>query len=313
MKKTTQIKVLALNVDNLCTSSCVHCPYGASNQRRLNVSFTLGLIDEFHKKGGEVVVLAAREPLLPKTFREVSIFVIDHAKKLGLHVGVNVSMTHLLSGVKRLKEANLKVDSLYVSLDGVSGVHDSVRGVAEEHLFSEILRNQSDILSITRGLGISVTVMKQNLPVLSETLILAKSLCLGENIPFVATCSPTGTNQECLLETGDFKKVNSVISQLGGTEDFILELTNNSVPVKDMVGSTPFQGEQGNYYTTHFGNTWRFVDDKNQMSSPILRVLSSGYVYTTYSIEDSSPIAMLGVQTPEEILLLAMNSKNRGN
>lgn len=267
-----------------------------------HVGDLLRLLQSFAKKGGELVVLAAREPVASPTWDEVSHKLISECKKLGLTVGVNLSAHMVCLGIQRLGEIG-GVASASVSIDGIHGTHDLIRGINEEKHF----RGISGLNTVAERVSISVTAMRQNLSVLQQTIEFA--IKLVGNV-FVATVATTGeSSTTCKLSNDDFISIDQNICTLKIGDNVVLEITPQSLNIDNLVA----QGYFRKFYLrdglphveTIIGNEWRILDGVCQFLSGIIRVTSDGVIRVSYDLE-TQPIGH--ISEPTEVIWERLNN-----
>ncbi|MEK5164482.1 radical SAM protein [Paenibacillus sp. FSL R5-0527] len=116
---------LDLNVTNRCNLLCKHCVFnsGAPNDDELSLMEIRTIIDDAKEQGLEDLHITGGEPLLRKDLTDI----ISYADSRGLKLRL-ISNGTLLTGAKltELKQAGLR--ELMISLDGMEGQHDEIRG-----------------------------------------------------------------------------------------------------------------------------------------------------------------------------------------
>lgn len=153
------LRYLELYLTERCNLSCAHCFLGAGGRTDLAVEMALRVFDEFDALGGLRLLLTGGEALLHPAFPE-----IDRALR---NRGFRVV---LLSNGTLLEDAaaSLHVQEVQVSLDGLRGAHDALRGPGA---FDRALRGVQ--AAIAAGLDVSVATMvtalnQEDFPALSD-------------------------------------------------------------------------------------------------------------------------------------------------
>ena len=125
-----------LNVTSICNLNCVHCDLG---QKAVNTTFYRNMADEVRfismetvekvfnevKKHKPIIAVTSTEPLLHKNIIEI----IKLAKVQGLKIYITSNGYMLPRYAEQIVESGL--NKLLVSLDGLSEVHNQIRGVSD--------------------------------------------------------------------------------------------------------------------------------------------------------------------------------------
>lgn len=156
------------HLTGLCNLACLHCYLPRPGEdRHLPAELVVKLIDEVVENGGHGVTLSGGEPLLHPEIEKI----LEHAAR-------RTQVRLLTNGIlidgewaARLSDMNVTVQ---VSVEGSrEEIHDRIRG---KHSFEKVMK-AIDLLQ-EAGLGerlhLSTTIMKQNLPDLSEIISLAE-------------------------------------------------------------------------------------------------------------------------------------------
>lgn len=186
-------RVLLLPMTMRCNARCVMCtiwqaePVGMTFDL-LETAFDGGLL------GGqlEYLGLTGGEPTTLKGFDKLASFAIDQCPNL-LEVSFNTNGFATVGAV-RIVERLLAVTEprdiklrLYVSLDGVGEVHDTVRGLPG--VFAKTVRTIGNLkeLSKTRGCDLSINsvITRQNADSVDETLRYAREIDVPINFSLV--------------------------------------------------------------------------------------------------------------------------------
>lgn len=286
-------RFLAINTDNNCRAHCMHCPYGENDKVFSLIGEVLKFVRLFKKNGGELIVLAARQPMASPAYEMVSLPIIDACRGFDLRVGINMSAYQIKDGIKKLQKIG-GVSSISVSIDGIGGVHDRIRGIREEQWFSLI----PELYEVTENVSISVTAMKQNLLILSE---IVKSAFQLTGRVFVATVATTGkSDPRCHLSNKEFTAIDRQIAELGFNDRLTLEIPPKSLDIINLIASRYIRKfyfrDRLPYIETETGNEWRILDGICQFLSGFIRIMSNGDIRASYDLE-TPPIGNLSEQT----------------
>jgi radical SAM protein with 4Fe4S-binding SPASM domain len=167
--------VVVWNVTQRCNLFCMHCYASSKNHEypgELTTEEGLHLLDELAAFGAPTVLFSGGEPLTrPDLFQLVS-----HASQAGLRCVLSTNGTLITPEIADSIAAS-GFSYVGISLDGLSGTHDKIRG--KKGAFDEALRG----LRLCRDRGVRVglrfTVHHKNLDQLPAVLDLLES----EDIP----------------------------------------------------------------------------------------------------------------------------------
>ncbi|MHB8174843.1 MAG: radical SAM/SPASM domain-containing protein, partial [Nitrospirota bacterium] len=128
--------VLFLNVSSVCNLKCVHCDLG---QKAVSTTFYRNMTNEVRfidmktaekvfsevKKYKPTIAIISTEPLLHRHI----IKIVELAKSQGLRIYITSNGYLLRRYAEKIVESGL--DKLCISLDGLSEVHNRIRGVSD--------------------------------------------------------------------------------------------------------------------------------------------------------------------------------------
>jgi radical SAM protein len=155
-----------------CTLRCGHCRAAAiaePSPGQLSTDEGLRLIDDIatFSPRRPVVILTGGDPLMRPDFYALA----EHARALGLPLGVAPSVTPLLTREAARRLRGLDVKTISVSLDGAcAATHDAVRGV-DGH-FARTADAVRMLVAEGHTVQINTTVMRQNVTELADILAL---------------------------------------------------------------------------------------------------------------------------------------------
>ena len=140
------LRYLELQLTSKCNLRCRHCYLGDVADRELSVVQIRAVLKEFEEMQGLRVLLSGGEPLLHTRFDEINEMLPDlYLRKVLFTNGVLLN--------KQLLN-RLKVHEIQVSIDGMKGAHDALRGNGTYDLALNALRRALDA-----GFEVSVSTM----------------------------------------------------------------------------------------------------------------------------------------------------------
>lgn len=112
-----------------CNLKCVHCPFWKRAGQSLSYEQAVSALRSLHSEGARIVILEGGEPFLWRDGEYRLGDVAGEAKKLFFSVGVTTNGT-----------LPIDVDShiVWVSIDGLQGTHDRIRGTSFERIMDNI-------------------------------------------------------------------------------------------------------------------------------------------------------------------------------
>lgn len=114
------LRYLELQITDRCNLSCKHCYIDISDHSELSIEEITSVLKEFEEMQGLRVLITGGEPLLHSRFYELNEILPEFSVRKVL-----VSNGLLLSreGIKKLN-----IQEIQISIDGLEGSHDSIRG-----------------------------------------------------------------------------------------------------------------------------------------------------------------------------------------
>ncbi|MBN1998872.1 radical SAM protein [candidate division KSB1 bacterium] len=130
-KKNTPL-ICGLTVTNKCNLSCRHCRIARRGIKNMRYEETLAVIDSFYNEGGRTLYLQGGEPFLWHDGKYNLEDIVDYSHKVGFFTTIIYT-----NGTIPLETS---ADTVFVSIDGLQKIHDSLRG----RTFDRILKNIID-------------------------------------------------------------------------------------------------------------------------------------------------------------------------
>lgn len=137
LRKTNPL-ICGLVLHNNCNMNCRHCTIVERPANKMSYPETVRVIDEFYAQGGRCLYLEGGEPMIWKDNSHSMEDVVTYAHRKGYYAVIIYT-----NGTRPLKSA---AETIFVSVDGLAGNHDSLRGKS----FDTIMKNiqESDHPSI---------------------------------------------------------------------------------------------------------------------------------------------------------------------
>jgi radical SAM protein with 4Fe4S-binding SPASM domain len=137
------LRYLELQITDRCNLACGHCYIGAGGSRALSADKVRKILQEFEELQGLRVLLTGGEPLLHPEFGVINEMLPEFSLRKVLFSNGLLLRKDIL--------ATLKVDEVQISIDGLEGAHDSLRGRG-------MFRKAMDAVLNCIGSGIDVSV-----------------------------------------------------------------------------------------------------------------------------------------------------------
>lgn len=157
--------VVVWNMTRRCNLRCIHCYAFAQDENHLGDELSTEegktLIDDLAFFGVPVILFSGGEPVLRNDLPEL----IDHAVKRGLRAVISTNGT-LITQEKASIFSQSSLSYIGVSLDGLSSVNDSFRGV--EGAFAKAIDGIRNAKKAGIKVGLRFTVSKRNLGEVSK-------------------------------------------------------------------------------------------------------------------------------------------------
>lgn len=234
-------ELIGVEITNRCDLACRHCfnNSGTGQVRELSIGDLRYLFDQVREMGIERIRISGGEPTLHPDFPAA----VEEAHRRGLRVSIN---THgLYSSRIRAKIAELPIELLIISLDGLRDVNDSIRGPG---VFDRAIDTAAWLVGLERSVTLGVHLTRSAVDDVAGLIALAAKL--GAGIKF-APVRPLGRAQQHLrneiLCPADFYKTVRSVTRLRGeypgiqiSTDFdILRPVEPSHPLFPSRGSCP--------------------------------------------------------------------------
>lgn len=153
---------------NLCNARCLHCSSNSGQPMpgELDTREALDMLDQLAGCGVVDLAVSGGEPLLRRDLLEV----VAHAKRLGMRVGIGTNGARLSEAQARAL-ADLELDRLQVSLDGVGAAHDRLR--RWPGLFERALRTIARARDAGLRVHVCFTITRFNVDEIDDMAALA--------------------------------------------------------------------------------------------------------------------------------------------
>jgi len=168
--------VVVWNMTKRCNLRCVHCYAFAENETyrgdELSTDEGRALIDDLASFGSPVILFSGGEPLLREDLPDL----IDYAVEKGLRAVISTNGT-LITPEKARIFARCNLSYIGVSLDGLSEVNDTFRGV--RGAFAKAIEGIRNAREAGIKVGLRFTINKRNVDEIPKIFDLLEQ----ENIP----------------------------------------------------------------------------------------------------------------------------------
>jgi radical SAM protein with 4Fe4S-binding SPASM domain len=145
-QEAPSLRYLELQITRRCNLRCRHCFLGPPSNTELTPEEVERALDEFHSMHGLRVLITGGEPLLHREFEKInSMLPIYPVRKVLFTNGILLT-DDLLD--------RLNVEEIQVSIDGLEGAHDSLRG---KGTFRKALLSIE--MALGKGFDVSVSTM----------------------------------------------------------------------------------------------------------------------------------------------------------
>ena len=184
------LRYLLLNITERCNLQCRHCFAGEPGEGSMPVEDVISVAEEFEAMQGLRLMVSGGEPLLHPDFWEIN----DRLAEMDLRVILLTNGTLIDAAAAR----RLRAQEVQVSLDGLGGSHDLIRGPGSFQRSAGAVR-----LLRQAGLDVSVATMihSGNLDDFSGLASLVRQLGVREwSIDLPSVAGRMGDNRELLVE-----------------------------------------------------------------------------------------------------------------
>lgn len=185
--------VVVWNCTRSCNLACRHC-YSDSHAVRydqLSSSEARLMIADIADMGSPALLFSGGEPLV----RADVLYLIDHARELGLPVTLSTNGT-LIDGAVARRLADAGVRYVGVSLDGIGAVHDGFRG--RRGAFDRALRGIRALRAVGVRVGIRITLSPSSIAALDDLFDLVEREGIGRVCCYHMVPAGRGRNEALL-------------------------------------------------------------------------------------------------------------------
>jgi radical SAM protein with 4Fe4S-binding SPASM domain len=140
------LRYLELQITRRCNLGCAHCYLGRAREAELSLGEIKQVLGEFEAMQGLRLLITGGEPLLHREFDGINRLLPGYALRKVLFTNGTMVTDRLLEG--------LNVDELQVSIDGLEGAHDALRGAGTFRKAMQCVRRALD-----KGFEVSVSTM----------------------------------------------------------------------------------------------------------------------------------------------------------
>ena len=165
--KSTKVaypSTIMLELTNHCNLSCTICPreytYGKEMDKgMMNVNYAKKIIDEVYPYLDSIGLTGMGETFMYKQLEEIVDYIKNKNKGIIISVSTNAVLPNFIEKVKTLVN---KIDTIQISIDGLSEVYDSIR------INSDFKLLENNILILTKLCNDSSTDLMLNMVVTKE-------------------------------------------------------------------------------------------------------------------------------------------------
>jgi len=149
---------LFIEVTNACNLDCIHCYNSREYQHSyIDVALLKELMEEAHGLGVWLVDITGGEPFMHPQIMDI----LEVCTEYGMFLNLYTNATLLNGSVIKTLEVKCRIQSLIVSLDGLScEIHDLIRGVSGS--FDTTMENLEVISKSKLPLRVNTMLIKQN-------------------------------------------------------------------------------------------------------------------------------------------------------
>jgi radical SAM protein with 4Fe4S-binding SPASM domain len=204
----TPVPSVGVEITNRCNLSCRHCfnYSGEGSVQELFLTDLLNLFDQVRDTGSTYIRISGGEPTLHPDFPAI----VAGANRRELRLSINTHGQY----TTRMREqiADLEIDLFIVSLDGLQGINDFIRG---DGVFDRAVDTAAWLRSLGRSVTLGVHLSRSSVDDVEGLVALAAELSI--DIKF-APLRPIGRAREYLrgevLTPADFYKAVQTITRL---------------------------------------------------------------------------------------------------
>jgi len=218
----------SFKITGSCNLKCAHCPFwrdglinspGAPNS--LSFENATQILDNLYSEGVRIVIFEGGEPLLWKDEKNNRSLndLIEYAKRLFFFTGVTTNGT---MDIERLNP-----DIFFISIDGLAGTHDRLRGKSFDHIMRNIEKNRRHKKIIA-----NICISSENANEIEELVKFLNNKVRGITIQFFYPYDSVGDLKLGTKEKGDLLK-NLINLKRNG-----IKLLNSTSCMKMMMNNT---------------------------------------------------------------------------
>jgi Fe-coproporphyrin III synthase len=122
--------IAGLAITNKCNLKCRHCRVPRRAAEDMTYNETTAILDSFYREGGRTLYLEGGEPFLWRDGQRRFEDIIAYAHAIGYYTVVVYT-----NGTMPLTTS---ADTVFVSVDGLKGTHDSLRGSSYDRIMNNI-------------------------------------------------------------------------------------------------------------------------------------------------------------------------------
>lgn len=220
-----------IGLTNKCNLKCTHCSINSGGDEELKINEVISIITQLKELGVFMIGINGGEPLCHPDFFEIS----RRIKELGFMLTINTNGAFSKSTIDKLAASD--IDLIKISIDGMEGSHDSIRG---NGIFKIVTENIKYLSQKDCNISINFTLSKQNKHDLFEIIEFAKSVnCKIKIAPiqnvgraaFIKDMAiPLKERQEIYYDILNSYEVNTRNALVHITESFI---TDNCIEIEN--------------------------------------------------------------------------------
>lgn len=227
---------VTLHVTNACNLACKHCyaRSGSPLPDELTTEEIMDLIDQMSTLRVFYTEVTGGEPLLRKDILEILSYLRDKGFKILFDTNA-LLVTQKIA--KRLKELECIVS---VSLDGLAGTHDKIRG--NQGIFSETIKGIKKLVDAHNNVQVNFTLTKINRKEISH--VIEHAIKLKANGFVVLFCMPAGRAsdniRELRMSLNEWRNTRVILQQI--VEKY-KDKISISIPIRDFPSTLEFLNE----------------------------------------------------------------------
>ncbi|HTZ17690.1 MAG TPA: radical SAM protein [Dissulfurispiraceae bacterium] len=163
------LRYLEFQITDKCNLKCRHCYVGESRNREMSISKCKAVLDEFEAMQGLRLLITGGEPLMHSHFPELNRLLPKYGfRKILFSNGLLLNQKYI---------AELHVDELQISIDGMEHGHDAVRG---KGTFRKAVKAVGEVIDAGMQVSVATMVHRENLSEFDEMEGLFRGLGIRE-------------------------------------------------------------------------------------------------------------------------------------